>query len=258
MAAYDALAPVYDEFTSGHRYDEWTRDLESLARAHGLRGRRLLDVACGTGKSFIPFLARGYSVTACDLSPAMLARARTKRAAAGARLHLADMRELPGPGGRFDLVTCIDDGLNHLLTDADLRTAFGEAHRQLAAGGLYLFDLNSLRTYRSVFCGAGAVDTPGGRFELAGEAAPDSPAGAVCAVTISGVVAGGSRSTSRHLQRHHPRATVQRLLEQAGLECLAVHGQRADGAIDPSFEELTHTKSIWLARRPVPEPTERR
>ena len=40
-------------------------------------GERVLDVACGTGKSFMPFLARGWDVTACDLSPAMLARAAT-------------------------------------------------------------------------------------------------------------------------------------------------------------------------------------
>ncbi len=93
-AAYDALAPAYDELTSHHRYDEWTSDLERLALAHGLRGTRLLDVGCGTGKSFIPFLARGYAVTACDSSPEMLARARSKPAAAGARLLLADMRRM--------------------------------------------------------------------------------------------------------------------------------------------------------------------
>ena len=38
----------------------------------------VLDVACGTGKSFLPLLERGYDVTACDISEAMLRVARTK------------------------------------------------------------------------------------------------------------------------------------------------------------------------------------
>ena len=76
LAAYEALAPFYDEFTAGYDYDRWLDGLEALALEHGLRGRSLLDVACGTGKSFMPMLARGYEVTACDLSPAMVELAR--------------------------------------------------------------------------------------------------------------------------------------------------------------------------------------
>ncbi len=52
-AAYDRMAPYYDRFTAHHDYDAWTRTLERLARGHGLHGRRLLDVGCGTGKSFL-------------------------------------------------------------------------------------------------------------------------------------------------------------------------------------------------------------
>jgi len=92
--AYDGLAPAYDAFTAGHDHAAWTRDLEALARAAGLRGRRLLDVACGSGKSFLPFLERGWEVTACDLSPAMAALAADK-AQGRARVEVHDMRALP-------------------------------------------------------------------------------------------------------------------------------------------------------------------
>ena len=246
-AGYDALAPAYDEFTSSHRYDEWTRDLEQLALAQGLSGRRLLDVGCGTGKSFIPFLARGYAVTACDSSAGMLARARAKPAAAGARLRLADMRRMPGIGGQFDLIACIDDCLNHLLDDDDLSAAFGEVRRLLAPGGVYLFDVNSLMTYRTLFASECAIETADGRFRLRGDAAPDSPPGSVCALRIDAVVHGAA-GTSRHVQRHHPPATVRRLLLDAQLACVAVHGQRGDGGIDDGFDERSHTKAIYLAR----------
>src|SRR5919107_5351046 len=85
-AAYDAFAPYYDRFTAHHDYDLWTSELLALAERHGLAGRRLLDVGCGTGKSFLPYLERGWAVTACDISPAMLTRAAAK---AGGRVELA-------------------------------------------------------------------------------------------------------------------------------------------------------------------------
>src|SRR5215207_9538088 len=101
---YDVLAPAYDVLTAGHAHGAWLREIEHLALDHGLRGRRLLDVACGTGKSFEPLLQEGYSVTACDVSPGMVAHAR-RRAGGHARVLVADMRRLPVLGA-FDLVTC--------------------------------------------------------------------------------------------------------------------------------------------------------
>ena len=95
--AYDAIAPAYDLLTAGHAHEVWLARVEALALAHGLTGRRVLDVACGTGKSFAPLLQRGYVVIACDASPAMAARARV-RADGRARVEVADMRALPDLG----------------------------------------------------------------------------------------------------------------------------------------------------------------
>ena len=94
LGAYEGLAEHYDEFTAGYDYETWLGALEALAFEHGLRGRRLLDVACGTGKSFEPMARRGYEIAACDLSPAMVELAREK-APPGSDLFVADMRELP-------------------------------------------------------------------------------------------------------------------------------------------------------------------
>ena len=110
--AYKGLAPFYDELTREHDYDAWTLHLEQRARRFGVRGKRLLDAACGTGKSFLPLLERGYRVTGCDMSPEMLDLARAK--APEAELFLADVRAL-GRVGEFDLITCLDDIVNYLI-----------------------------------------------------------------------------------------------------------------------------------------------
>src|ERR1700761_4581870 len=70
--AYEAIAPVYDEFTDHHDYEDWLGTLLPELERHGLIRGRLLDVACGTGKSFLPMLWRGWEVSACDVSAAMV------------------------------------------------------------------------------------------------------------------------------------------------------------------------------------------
>lgn len=150
--AYDRLAPAYDALTADYCHERWLDELERLALRHGLAGRRVLDVACGTGKSFLPLLAKGYRVVACDISEAMLAVAAPK--APGVRLVHTDMRRL-GRLGTFDLVTCltelvtaVQEGLKvtvvllvnhgyqsiHGLQRATTGTSFGNEFRHRQAG----------------------------------------------------------------------------------------------------------------------------
>jgi SAM-dependent methyltransferase len=228
--AYDVAADVYDTFTAHHDYDGWTALIERLAQAHGLAGHRLLDVGCGTGNSFLPFLERGYRVTACDISPRMLARARDK-CGDRARLSVADLRTLPRYGS-FDLVLAIDDVLNY-LTAADLPAAFRGLAANLAAEGVLVFDLNTELTYRTFFAGHrrqgtltwdGHVDAE--RFRP-GDAAR---------ATLAGV--------SRHVQHHHPPRVVLRALRSAGLRAAAVHGMDPDGTLG-ELDEAVHTKALF-------------
>ena len=157
--AYATLAPYYDEFTRHHQHDVWLERLEALARAHGLGGRRVLDVGCGTGKSLLPLVRRGYDGAGCDVSTAMLARARA--ALPKAPLYRADMRALPRSIGTFDGITCLYDALNYLLGDEDLCRALASMARLLRAGGLLTFDLNSLSAHREGFDATWVVEEPG-------------------------------------------------------------------------------------------------
>ncbi|MEA2399141.1 MAG: hypothetical protein QOK25_2697 [Thermoleophilaceae bacterium] len=249
FTAYEAFAPFYDRFTADHGHEGWMADVEAMARAHGLRGRRLLDVACGTGNSFMPMLRWGYEVTACDLSPAMVERARRKLAGRG-HVVVADMRSLPWRGC-FDLATCVDDAINYLLSLSDVVAALRSIREALVPGGLVVFDVNSLATYRSGFSGEQTLDCDGTSFRWVGEADSRMSPGDVAAATIELVQSDGSgRPIGRHVQRHHSIDEIRLACEEAGLQSLEFRGQVPGGELVPDADEECHTKIVCVATRP--------
>jgi SAM-dependent methyltransferase len=249
VEAYDSLAFAYDTLTADYGHDAWVPALEGLALSHGLTGRKLLDVACGTGKSFLPLLRRGYDVTACDASAEMLALARAK--APTACLAEADMRSLPALG-RFDLVTCLDDALNYLLSGAELVAALRGIEANLDDDGLAVWDLNTLAMYRGAFAGDALTQAGGLFLAWEGQTPPDLAPGGLARATVhvfsSDGGAGWRRTASRHQQRHWPAREVEDAASAAGLELLDVRGQRR-GVIEAACDELLHTKRVYVARR---------
>jgi ubiquinone/menaquinone biosynthesis C-methylase UbiE len=247
--AYETLAPWYDAFTAHSDYQAWTTHALALAGTYGLSGARLLDVACGTGKSFMPFVERGFEVTGCDSSPAMLAQAVTK--APDVPLVEADMRDLPELG-RFDLITCFDDSLNYLLEPRELAAALASIARNLDESGLALFDLNTLLAYRTTFAVDAVSTHERVTFLWRGSSTPDAPPGCHASARID-VFAERSdglyeRSASEHRQRHFPPHLVTALTGRAGLDCLGVHGVLDDGSHVPELDETRQLKVMYVAR----------
>jgi SAM-dependent methyltransferase len=236
--AYETLAPSYDAFNSRYEYERWTTRLLDCAGRAGLRGDRLLDVGCGTGLSCVVPLAHGMSVTGCDVSPAMLERARARMAGRAALVE-ADMRALPLLG-EFDLIWSVGDPMNYLSGEEELIATLCGMRRNLDPAGIVLFDLNTLEGYRRVWIdehrfegggrsfgwrGVPRAVIPGGRFEASFE--------------------GDGMETSRHRQRHFPRAQVLGAIESAGLRCVEVYGERL-GELEPGLDEERHTKAVYV------------
>ena len=240
--AYEVLARRYDLLTGSYDHETWLCALEALALAHGLRGRRVLDVACGTGKSFLPLLGRGYAVTATDLSPAMLAQARAK--APGVELVEADMCELPALG-EFDLVTCLDDALNYLDDIDDVRSALAGMRRHLAPAGLAIWDVNTEAMYRGAFSTTWAVEDEEALVLWRG----DTSGNVVIDVFESAPDGGWLRTTSSHRQRHWPAALIASTAEAAGLHVMAVRGQHEGARLTDELDETCHPKAVFLACR---------
>jgi SAM-dependent methyltransferase len=249
-AGYDRLAPFYDAFTTGYAHEQWISAIEERAVALGLRGRRALDIACGTGKSTLPLLARGYSVLACDISAGMLREARRKLPMHADAFFVADMRELPRVE-EVDLVLCLDDALNYLLSEDELDATFAGVARALSPEGIFAFDVNSLLTYRSAFAEATIREREGLFFAWQGEGASTHEPGerSSAAVEIFAERADGlwERRSMRHVQRHHPPAVVRAALERAGLRCRAILGQHPGARLEDVVDEERHIKLVYFA-----------
>lgn len=97
------------------------------------KGRRLLDVGCGTGYSLVWLRERFKlrEVYGVDLSPKAAA---FWRARALDTVALASVHKLPFGEGEFDLVTCFD--VIYQLSDERASAAVSEMHRVLKPGGL--------------------------------------------------------------------------------------------------------------------------
>src|SRR5262245_11024529 len=117
MNTYAGLhARYYDVVYADKPYEHEARFVDSLLRDAGTAtGRRLLDVACGTGRHAAEFAALGWSVTGVDLSEALLEHARTN--APTARFLRQDMRQLDVPGEPFDAITCLFDAIGYAIDD---------------------------------------------------------------------------------------------------------------------------------------------
>jgi len=128
------------------RYDIWSGgydwfvgiDAVSAARQRSLEllalqpGEEVLIGGCGTGLD-LPLVPAGVTMTAFDLSPKMVERARRRAADLGleVRIEVGDAMRLPYPDASFDAV------LLHLILAivADPRAALQEVARVLRPGG---------------------------------------------------------------------------------------------------------------------------
>jgi SAM-dependent methyltransferase len=131
-ASPDPKSPSFDRCAA--RYDElrpvdanWWQVFDALVDAGGLRGRRMLEVGCGTGRLAAALAERaGAEVTAVDASRAMVEQARAR----GVDASQARAESLPFPDASFEAV--VMRMAVHLL---ERPVALAEAARVLTPGG---------------------------------------------------------------------------------------------------------------------------
>jgi ubiquinone/menaquinone biosynthesis C-methylase UbiE len=252
LAAYEALAHHYDTYSSGNNYLQWANILVQLATEYGWSGRRILDVGAGTGAIAEHLSREGFTVTAVDLSPAMIQEAQRRRSG-DIEFLVADVAELD-LGRTFDLVISTDDVLNYLVDGEVLRRALERMRAHLVPGGQLIFDINTALVYRTSFACCEIDASRDCVLVRHGYGSADFPAGGICDIDLTildpdpTAESGWTSRTTRHTQRHYPIDDMTQRLRAAGFTVAGVRGpNNATGRFDHGVDESTHFKAMFIA-----------
>ncbi|MBR0415383.1 MAG: class I SAM-dependent methyltransferase [Clostridia bacterium] len=148
---YEQFADFYDAFTTDVDYERRAAYFDSLIAQYGSGKGILLDLACGTGSLSFAMEALGYDVIGVDCSEEMLDAALAKKIEKQSAVMFLnqDMTALD----LFGTVTstiCALDSLNHLDSIEKVQQAFEKVSLFTEAGGVFIFDVNTLYKHTKV------------------------------------------------------------------------------------------------------------
>ncbi|MDH4044139.1 MAG: class I SAM-dependent methyltransferase [Gemmatimonadota bacterium] len=123
-----------------HRDDADAGDAIALVdRVAPLRGRAVLDLACGPGRHAAQLQTRGARVVGLDLSFPLLIRARRRTGNLVAMVR-ADMRHLPFRPLSFDVIVNLFTSFGYFADDEQHQVVLRDAVALLRHGGTFVLD----------------------------------------------------------------------------------------------------------------------
>ncbi len=140
IAVLDRFARFYDD-----DYRHYTDDIGLIVNMAEECGDPILELGCGTGRVILPLAEAGHRVVGVDLSPGLLAAARSKldrrRLRGTVELVEGDLRTFDLAEKSFSLAICTTNTLMHLTTLEDQMAALRNVYRHLGREGLLLVDV---------------------------------------------------------------------------------------------------------------------
>ena len=230
MTSYNGFAYLYDSFMAGTPYTEWVAYIDNILVRHLSQNRKnhiVLDLACGTGNITIPLAQMGYDMIGVDKSVDMLAQAQAKATGHKILFLAQDMRELD-LYGTVDAAICVCDGINYILSEAELVAIFKRVRMFLNPGGVFIFDMNTEYKFKEVLGGkifTAKVDDA----EYEWDNHFDSDTG-VNEYRVTFMSTTGESFVEVHHQRAYPIDVICDLLRSAGFESVDMRNGYGDDA----------------------------
>lgn len=163
---YTAFAEVYDEFMSNIPYNKWAELIAArLSKMQKEKGKKILELGCGTGTFTFLIEDQGYDVTGIDCSEDMvkIARSKAKKNRKKSKFMLQDMRMLE-INEKFDCVISVCDSMNYMQDMFDLNSVFESVSNVLAEDGIFLFDMKTEAFYEELGENVFTDETPKGDY----------------------------------------------------------------------------------------------
>ena len=135
---YKKFAKYYDKIYSKKDYIGECQFIEwAVAQHKTSAGKKLLDVACGTG-AHADLLKKNFSILGVDISSDMLDIAREK--VPDVEFKEGDMKKLDLKG-KFDVITCLFSAMNYNTSLKEYERTLKNFYEHLHPGGVLIFDL---------------------------------------------------------------------------------------------------------------------
>lgn len=206
---YQHLAEVYDAIMG---------DSEGVARYCAmlqkvLSGKKILDLACGTGDLTLSLSQLGYHMTGLDLSEPMLEIARRKAEGNSVSYICGNMLSFE-LNEVFDSIVCANDSVNYCSSLEQLAKLFKGVNRHLPIGGIFVFDyhqISRLEEFSEPFDEEGRVGDIGYHWHIESDSI-------VLRHTIT-LYGSGYPIVETHEQFVFDLEDIQRLLIEQGFEC---------------------------------------
>ena len=166
MNGYNSLAYFYDLFTDDIDYQKTADKLHDLFLKEKHKPEIILDLGCGTGSLSFLLQQKGYDMIAVDISEDMLLIAREKAES----LNIENILFLQQDAAKLDLYGTIDacvcnlDVINHITSREKLLEVFNKVHLFLRPSGLFVFDINTVLKFSTVFLNNSYITEKEGTF----------------------------------------------------------------------------------------------
>lgn len=245
LLMYDDLAPWWPLLSPVADYAEEAVFFLDCLRAQGMAlGGTLLELGAGGGNNAYHLAPAFSDVTLVDLSPGMLAHARSLLPVA--KCHIADMRSVR-LGRTFDVVF-VHDAIDYMCTEQDLAALFETIAAHCRPGGWVLLAPDHVAETFEPYTDHGGSDGPDRSLRYLEWARygqpprPDAPA-TTCEVDMTYVLREAGRAP-RVLHDTHVYGLFPRNHWLAGLRAV---GLPATIIVDPFERELFLARNLKAA-----------